>query len=188
MQSVSAMTNPILDNWHVWIVTVALIVAAVIDGIKLKVPNWLTFPFIISGWVYSSVCFGVEGLGWSLLGTCVGLALLLPAYAVGGMGAGDVKLLAGVGAWMHATHTFWGFSVAAIVGAVLAVIMVLYLKRWKKHASQFWMIAQEIMVIRDPNELSRIAADRKSSMLLLPYGIPIAIGCIVYFAWQGMLI
>ena len=39
---------------------------------------------------------GWEGLGMSLLGTVVGLGLLLPAYAIGGIGAGDVKLLAGV--------------------------------------------------------------------------------------------
>ncbi len=51
----------------------------------------------------------------------VGLLLLLPAYAIGGMGAGDVKLLAGVGAWVHATHTFYAFCATAIVGAVLAV-------------------------------------------------------------------
>lgn len=188
MQNVSVIANPIYENWHVWVVTITLIAAAIIDGLMLKVPNWLTFPFIISGWIYSGCCFGLEGLGWSLLGTGVGLALLLPAYAIGGMGAGDVKLLSGVGAWMHARHTLWGFSVAAIVGALLAIIMVVFLKSWKKHASQFWMIVQEILVIRNPNELSKIAADRKNSMLLLPYGIPIAIGCIIYFSWQGMLI
>ncbi len=177
-----------LENWHVWVVVVALVVAAVIDGIKLKVPNWITFPFIISGWIYSFAAFGWEGLGYSLLGTIVGLALLLPAYAIGGMGAGDVKLLAGVGAWMHSTHTAWAFAYTAIIGAVLAVLMAVYRKALRKHATQFWMIVQEILVIRDPNELSEIAADRKASMLLLPYGIPIAIGTIAYFAVAGLLI
>ena len=97
------------ENWHVWLVTVTLIVAAVIDGLKLKVPNWITFPMILSGWVYSTVAFGWEGLAASLLGTAVGLGLLLPAYAIGGMGAGDVKLLAGVGAWMGAIITIYAF-------------------------------------------------------------------------------
>ena len=84
------------------------------------------------GWAYSGLAFGFGGLGWSLLGTVVGLLLLLPAYAVGGMGAGDVKLLAGVGAWMfpmlEATHVptspttamLYSFAVSAIVGAILA--------------------------------------------------------------------
>ena len=99
----------IAEHWTVWLVTVVLIVAAVIDGFELKVPNWVTFPFIVSGWTYSTLAFGWEGLGWSLLGTVVGLALLLPAYAIGGMGAGDVKLLAGVGAWIYGMNTAYAF-------------------------------------------------------------------------------
>ena len=75
-----------------------------------------------------------------------------------------------------------------LVGAVLAVGMVLYRRAWSKHHNQFWGILTEVMTVRDPNKLSQIAAERKSSMLLLPYGIPIAIGCIGYFAWMGMLI
>src|SRR5258705_2392116 len=91
-----AYASAIAENWTVWLVTVVLILAAVIDGFELKVPNWVTFPFILSGWLYSTLAFGWEGLGWSLLGTAIGLALLLPAYAIGGMGEGDVKLLAAV--------------------------------------------------------------------------------------------
>ncbi len=165
-----------------------LIVAAVIDGMKLKVPNWITFPMILSGWVYATVTFGWEGLGASLLGTAVGLGLLLPAYAIGGMGAGDVKLLAGVGAWMGPITTIYAFCVSALVGGVIAVAMVLYRRAWEKHRDQFWSIVGEITTIRDPELLSAIAAERKKSMLLLPYGIPIALGSIAYFMWAGLLI
>lgn len=190
----SALLDGIITNWPVWIVSAVLVVAAVIDGVQLKVPNWITFPMILSGWVYSAVMAHsmdmtwYQGLGWSLMGTGVGLGLLLPAYAIGGMGAGDVKLLAGVGAWMHCTHTTYAFVVSAVVGAFLAVLMVLYRRAWSKHSNQFWMILNEIMTVKDPNQLAAIAADRKSSMLLLPYGIPIAIGTIVYFAWMNMLV
>lgn len=178
----------IVANWHVWFVTVVLIVAAVIDGWILKVPNWLTFPFIISGCVFSFVMFGMQGLGWSLLGVVVGLALLLPAYAIGGMGAGDVKLLAGVGAWMWGMATFHAFCVTTVVGAIMAVCMVLYKRAWTKHYSQFNAIVTEIVNIRDADKLSAIAAERKSRMFLLPYGIPIAVGSILYFAWAGLLL
>jgi len=65
---------------------------------------------------------------------------------------------------------------------------VLYQKAWQKHQAQFWLIWNEISTIRNPEQLAAIAAERKSSMLLLPYGIPIAIGSIAYFAWTGMLI
>jgi prepilin peptidase CpaA len=196
MDFVQTLGNSLASNWPVWFVSVVLVVAAVIDGMQLRVPNWLTFPLVISGWIYSAaagfVGDGLWGLGagllWSLLGTAVGLALLLPAYSIGGMGAGDVKLLAGVGAWLHSETTFYAFCVATIVGGVLAIAMAAWRRGLKKHALQAQMILNEILIIRDPAALSEIAAERKSSMLLLPYGIPIAIGAIVYFAWAGKLV
>ena len=75
-----------------------------------------------------------------------------------------------------------------VAGAILAVVMVLIQRGWKKHSAQFMVILNEIMVIRNPEQLSSIAAKRKPSMMLLPYGIPIAIGTIGYFLWMGMLV
>jgi len=182
------IASSLAENWHVWLVSVVLVVAAVIDGYKLKVPNRITFPLILCGWAYGAICGGWVGFGHSLAGTAVGLGLLLPAYAIGGMGAGDVKLLAGVGAWMGAKDTFWAFAVSAVVGGLIALVMVAVSRKWKHHQNQFWVILTEILVIRNAGQLSAMAADRKSSMMLLPYGIPIAIGTIAYFAWWGMLL
>jgi prepilin peptidase CpaA len=190
MFDLHAFSRAVAENWPIWFVSVTLVVAAVIDGLQLKVPNWITLPMILSGWIYSAVFSpyaGWEGLMFSLCGTVVGLALLLPAYAIGGMGAGDVKLLAGVGAWVWGTVTFYAFAVSAIIGGVIAIAMVLLGRTWHKHQSQFWMIFNEIVTIKDPEKLATIAAERKSSMMLLPYGIPIAIGTIAYFAFSRML-
>ena len=66
--------------------------------------------------------------------------------------------------------------------------MVLVQRGWYKHQTQFWMICNEILTVKDPEKLSTIAAERKSSMMLLPYGIPIAIGTIAYFYAAGMLL
>jgi prepilin peptidase CpaA len=191
MSATQKFTETVLSNWPIWFVTITLVVAAVIDGLKLKVPNWITFPMIISGWIYSaafSPYAGWEGLVYSLLGTLVGLALLMPAYAIGGMGAGDVKLLAGVGAWVWGTTTLYAFALSAVIGGVIAVLMVLSRRTWFKHHAQFWMICTEILTVKDPEKLAAIAAERKPTMMLLPYGIPIAIGTIAYFAIAGMLL
>ena len=104
------------------------------------------------------------------------------------MGAGDVKLLAGVGAWVWSTTTLYAFVVSTIVGAIIAILMVLFRRKWGQHHAQFWMICTEILTIKDPEKLAAIAADRKPSMMLLPYGSPIAIGTIGYFAVAGMLL
>jgi prepilin peptidase CpaA len=188
MPELSSLPSVLLQNWPIWLLSSVLLVAAVIDGWKLKVPNWITFPLVFGGWAYSTATFGWEGLLWSMVGTGVGLLLLLPAYAIGGMGAGDVKLLAGVGAWVWATTTLYAFCVSAIVGGVIAIAMVVVKRDWHYHSTKFWTIVTEILDIRDPGTLAAIAAERKSTMLLLPYGIPIAIGTIGYFLWAGMLL
>src|SRR6516164_7065918 len=135
-----------LDHWPLLFVSAVMIVAAVIDGWKLKVPNWLTYPLVISGWVFG-LChnfgwfedYGVGGIGASLLGTLAGFLLLLPVYAIGGMGAGDVKMQMGFGAWVGAFYglaapegrpgalgiIFWAFCLAVLIGGVLATVMIL---------------------------------------------------------------
>jgi prepilin peptidase CpaA len=78
--------------------------------------------------------------------------------------------------------------VSAIIGAVLAVAMVVWNKSLAKHTNQFMLIVSEILTVKSPTQLSEMAGERKSRMMLLPYGIPIAIGTIMYFAWTGMLV
>ena len=104
----------ILSHWPLLFTCMAMIVAAVIDGWKLKVPNWLTFPLVLAGWAlggcHSFGLFegtGAGGFGASLACTALGFVLLFPVYSIGGMGAGDVKMQMGFGAWIGA---FYGVS------------------------------------------------------------------------------
>jgi len=176
-----------LENWHVKVVCVLLIWAAYIDGKQLRVPNWLTFPMVAAGFVFNGWFAGWLGLESAFIGMCAGLLCLLPLYSVGGMGAGDVKLMAGIGAWLGASVTFSAFIVSTIVGAGMAVWMVARRKKFAHHFANFQLILTEFLCIRNPRELSQIAAERKPTMLLLPYGIPICIGSIGYFFYAGMI-
>jgi prepilin peptidase CpaA len=172
--------------WTAWLVSALLVEAAIIDGRKLKVPNWLTFHLAAGGLAYATWVGGGTGLAWSLGGLALGLALLMPLHMIGGMGAGDVKLLAGVGAWMGPSIVLGSFVVSAFAGALMAVAMVVRAGDVAKHWLMFQTIGHEILAIRNPERLARIAAERKPTMMLLPYGIPIAIGSIGYFGWLGL--
>lgn len=172
--------------WTAWLVSALLVEAAIIDGRKLKVPNWLTFHLAAGGLAYATWVGGGHGLAWSLGGLALGLALLMPLHMIGGMGAGDVKLLAGVGAWMGPSIVLGAFVVTAIVGGVMAAAMVVRSGELVKHWAMFHTIGQEILTLRSPGKLSEVAAARKPTMMLLPYGIPIAVGSIGYFAWLGL--
>jgi prepilin peptidase CpaA len=176
----------LLDNWPVKFVSIMLIWAAWIDGKQLRVPNWMTFPMVFSGLIYNYYDNGMDGLTFAFLGMVTGLMTLLPLYAVGGMGAGDVKLMAGIGAWLGALITLYAFIATVIVGAIMAVIMVLWSQSWDKHYAQFFLIMNEWLIIKNPMKLAAIAKERKPRMKLLPYGIPICIGSLIYFTCAGL--
>src|SRR5215210_780427 len=145
----------ILAHWPLWFTCAAMIVAAVIDGWKLKVPNWLTFPLVLSGWAlglghdlgWLPASTGHGGIGASLAGTMVGFILLYPIHMIGGMGAGDVKMQMGFGAWIGAFYglsapgnqpaalgiIFWAFSLAVIIGGFLALGMILLRGQYRRN-------------------------------------------------------
>lgn len=170
----------------VWLVSGILVEAAVIDGRQLRVPNWLTFHFVVGGLIYAGYAGGHEMFLWSLAGAATGLVCLLPLYAIGGMGAGDVKLMAGMGAWMGPWLTFGAFITSAIVGGMFGLAMIVASGDWIHHWAMMHTIGHEILSIRNPSQLSERAGNRKKDMMLLPYGIPIAVGSIAFFAWKGL--
>jgi prepilin peptidase CpaA len=171
----------------VWVVSAIMVEAAVIDGWKMRVPNWLTYHLFIGGLAFGAWSHGLAGLGWALVGAALGLVLLLPLYAIGGMGAGDVKLYAGVGAWVGPLVTFWAFATSAIMGGVMALAMIAWSGEYVRHWVQLQTIVHEILTIRNPEKLAAIADARKPTMKLLPYGIPLTVGSIAYFAFAGLL-
>ena len=193
-----------LDHWPLLFVSAAMIVAAVIDGWKLKVPNWLTFPLILSGWGLGLLhSFGLlestgsGGIGASLLTTGLGFVLLFPLYAIGGMGAGDVKMQMGFGAWIgsffgmravEGVHPGAGwilvsaFCLAAIIGGVLALGMIVIRGQWKTNLSNARTILGDLAGLSVTKAADR-AAQRKSRMHLLPYGIPLCLGFISYLIY-----
>jgi prepilin peptidase CpaA len=170
-----------------WLVSAILVEAAIIDGRSLRVPNWLTYHFVAGGLIFAFWKGGSALLLTSMAGAAVGLLTLLPLYSIGGMGAGDVKLMAGIGAWIGPWLALWAFVSSALVGAVMAACMIVYSGELYGHLAMMHTIGSEVLTIRNPVMLSDRAKERKPRMMLLPYGIPIAVGSIAYFAWAGLL-
>jgi prepilin peptidase CpaA len=96
---------------------------AFIDLRTRRVPNALTLPFAVLG--LAAAVSGWSGLTMSaaLFGLLLGLVFMLPGYVFGATGAGDVKLLAAVGAWLGPTLIGVAFLYTAIVGGVLALVV-----------------------------------------------------------------
>jgi prepilin peptidase CpaA len=177
----------LLEHWPGILVSATLIVAASFDGKQLRVPNAITFPLVFSGLAYNTCTSGWDGFATALIGVVVGLACLLPLYSVGGIGAGDVKLLAGIGAWLGCSITFWSFCASAFAGAAMALWMVWRRHSFIEHYANVLTIVAEWIEIRDPRQLSRLAAERQPRMLLIPFAVPICIGSIANFIYAGIV-
>ncbi|MDT8380549.1 MAG: A24 family peptidase, partial [Desulfotignum sp.] len=93
---------------------VVLVIAAYTDIASQKIPNVLTFPAMILGVGYHFITYGLPGLTFSLAGLSSGFALLILFYFMGGMGAGDVKLMAVVGAVLGVKGVFFSFLLTAL--------------------------------------------------------------------------
>ena len=108
------------------VVAIALgVVASVCDLRSRRIPNLLTFGGAAAALLFSVVSHGAAGLWTSLGGWCAGLALFLPFWLLGGMGAGDVKLLACLGAWLGPGATLYAALYASVAGGAMAIVMAL---------------------------------------------------------------
>jgi prepilin peptidase CpaA len=109
--------------------------------------------------------------GWAL-----GLALFLPMFLLGGMGAGDVKLLACLGAWLGPQETFWMAIYAMIAGGVMAIGVALATGYTRQAVSNVWRLLKywRVMGVRPLPELTLATARGPR----LPYAIPIAAGAV----------
>jgi prepilin peptidase CpaA len=111
-----------------WPVVVVLTIATFTDLRSRRIPNWLVFPFLLVGIVSSPWRFdwhgSAHGFAWHGVGQCfAGLGLGFLVYGVmffmGGMGAGDVKLCAAIGAWIGPMQLLVGLLATGIAGGIM---------------------------------------------------------------------
>ncbi|MBN2447109.1 MAG: prepilin peptidase [Phycisphaerae bacterium] len=180
-----------------WELTLALLIPATlyaswIDYAERRVPNWLNVAILLAGLITQFCFFGWTGVGWGALGALVGFGVLIVPWAMHGMGAGDVKLMAAIGAWLGPWLTLWSFAVGAIIGGVVAVIMIVSTGRTVHAITNLQTIRTKLR--KWDTAFGEFGGARTfgTTSQLLPYGVPLTAGTIAvllfhYFSGGGLL-
>lgn len=152
-------------------------IACVTDVRSRRVPNWLTFSAVLVGVVSHSLLPVGQGPLWGVVGFLTGLAVFFPFFALGGLGAGDVKLMAALGAWLGWHDTVWTAAYGAIAGGVMAIVLGLlrgYLgqavSNLRAILTTWWLVGVR------PLPEHTLAHGRGPR---LPYALPIFVGLLV---------
>jgi prepilin peptidase CpaA len=158
-------------------VSAVLILACITDLRTRRIPNVLTFSAIAAALLYHAAIGGLNAAGWSLAGCLLGALLFFPMFALRGMGAGDVKLLAAVGAWLGPSQVAIVALVSSLAGGVIAIAVALGHGYLRTAIHNLWMLLMHWRVtgIRPLQEVT-LEGTRGPR---LAYAVPISIGTMV---------
>lgn len=112
------------------LILLALLVAVIMDLRRNRIPNWLTFGTLFIALSLQFTFLGSDGLLGGLAGAGTGLVLLLPFFLLGGMGAGDVKMMAAIGAFIGVQSVMWAAAFSLCLAGIYAVSLVTYRGEW----------------------------------------------------------
>jgi prepilin peptidase CpaA len=160
----------------------AFLFLAVLSDVRFhRIPNLLTFPALLAALLVSPWVGATSGPLEAAMGAVLGFALLVGPYALGGMGAGDVKVLMVLGSWLGPGAIFgaavWALIAAGTFGVILLMLrgeIVHYVQRWSR-------------TILSTLKLRRISYEPPAAGSIASGGIPfaaaIAVGLVIQ--WYG---
>jgi prepilin peptidase CpaA len=157
-----------------WPTVAVLVIATFTDVRSRRIPNWLVFPFFGLGVLAAGWLHGWQGVGQSLEGAGLGLLLYGILFWMGGMGAGDVKLCAAIGAWIGPSQLLISLVFTGLVGGAMALGWAVwggFLKELFLHTGDLVFRSKERGEVVLSNPLRR----------KMPYAPAIAIGTLISF-------
>ncbi len=115
-------------TFEYFLLIIYLVIAFYMDVRYSKLPNWLTISGVVVGLAYHTITGIIGGLLFSLLGLIVSTLVLLLMYFIKALGAGDVKLFAGIGAIMGMEFSLYGILYSIIFAGLISLIIIILFK------------------------------------------------------------
>ena len=162
-----------------------VLVAAIYDLRFRRIPNWLNLSGVILGLAVNTLLFARSGFIVAVLGISLSLVVYVPLYLVRGMGAGDVKLMAAVGAIAGPWNWFGIFLATALLGGVVSILFIALKRRFHQTCLNLALITTELSHFRLPSKSNSALDVRDPRALGMPHGTLIAIGATAFLIFSS---
>lgn len=158
------------------IMSAFLLGAVICDFVSHRLPNLYLLSGLLGAIVIHAWLAGWGGILIGATGLLTGFMLFIPFYALGGMAAGDVKLLAVVGGFLGMTGVIWAGAYSLVAGAVFGIIYLIYKRQFVRLLGRYWaMVSLRTYIPTEENDAARQR---------FPYAIAIFTGTLISLFWQ----
>ena len=161
-----------------------VITAAGTDLRRRRIPNWLTLSGVAAGLVLHTISGGLTGLKTAGAGMLLAFGVYFALYCLHAMGAGDVKLMAAVGALAGSSHWVEVFIFSALAGGICAVMLVIVKRRVRETVWNVGYILFELAHFRAPFWRRSHLDVKNPTAMTMPHGVAIAAGTLVCLLLQ----
>ncbi|HHY40267.1 MAG TPA: prepilin peptidase [Syntrophaceticus sp.] len=169
-----------------FVLLILIVICLITDLRERKIYNKVVFPAVAAGIVLNTAQLGLPGLRTSIAGFITGILLFLVPFALGGLGAGDVKLLGSVGALKGPLFAVYAALAAALIGGVLALLVLLWQRKLLSTLKRLGM-AIFILFRGGGSSGAQLLLERTPYSSLIPYGLPIFLGTIAAYLYSFCL-
>ena len=150
-----------------------------------RIPNIVSLGGIILGTVVHTYTSGIPGLISGLGGAAVGMGIFLPFYLSHGMGAGDVKLMGAVGAFLGPKYALLATGLSLGAGGILAILILIIRGGFKPLAERYMATLKCLFVTGKVSHMP--PAPGEVAAMKYPYATAIGIGTLVTLWWSTAL-
>ena len=155
--------------------TILFVALCVVSDVRtLRIPNLLTGPAILAGLALNATFAGWSGLHTSLAGLGLAFAILIGPFAAGGIGAGDVKMMAAVGALLGPRLVLFSLVLGLALGGVFAVVRLARISRLREKLGTLGQMIGNAVLSASVEPL-KVSAQAEGAVAL-PYSLPLGLG------------
>jgi prepilin peptidase CpaA len=172
--------HPALPGTGQILLGILVAIAAVFDIRYRRIPNWLVLAGIIVGLAWNVYSSGWSGLLRASEGLGLGFILYFPLYLIRACGFGDVKLLAAVGAIAGPGNCWWIFLLTAILGGVIALLLVIFRGRVSQTFFNVGWIIRDLLHLQVPYRRNEEVDVTTNKGMRRPHAAMIAVGALAF--------